>query len=876
MTLVFYPEHGVYMKRSLLPNKQLVPGKVRVAPSNDLTYGNVETVGPQSYAYSGHQSAERAVNLLQVVVQVDERLYLFTYSGLVHALPVDAKYEKIGNSPAYKFNSSFLHADGGRVTLLAMRYANDPSVADYYVVNMDGHTKLIGQAPFTAENLKMTHRYIAGSSGGYGFIELEGLNKTVQIDNYGRFGEFLSREERAREFLANGNMAESAQVRITERSWTRTPDQFQYIALSEYAGGGEFRPNEAVKSVERGGSRNSIGGSPERQASAGPAPSAARGAVVYEFPMEAFEPIRLALASPEAGSVVVTGEAGSGKSELVRAFVRKVKEGAFHEIPKNTVFEYLDVATFSAGTANRGEFETKVKELIARITGENRILIIDEIHTLRGAGTHGGSNVDFFEMLKTRLADGGVRVIGTTTHDEYKKYFKTDQALERRMPEVNREPIPRGEFASALKKWSTARGLPVLSPSVYEAIIGHAIEFDPAGIDFMKVIRLLRATYAHLTVYPKPANEVSAADITAIAVKLYGLKPWQFSPEMWLRKLEEMKRSLERELVGLDGLKREAYNDQLIAVTRASDGSMPRGRRLLAGPKGLGKTYFVEKLAESMEVPYARINMAEYGPTGKSSESLLREIGQAIQKSPYSLIFFDEIEKAHISAQNVLLRVLDSNSIVVPVESGVPGSLQTASVRFSTARATVYLATNAGQDYIRGGGRDRAGLAKAMEADGLSEFLINRAAEIHIFEAPQTAAEVRQVLRQRVETYLKQQEAERGYKFVMPDLKLFLDKLTANYFESVRADGYREVLAALDRTVSLAVAKWVQDSVSGNAFASAGGGGGGGGGRSCKSAAAPRIARIRSGPIPAPAVAPQSAPASPNGAKSAPRRRIGF
>ncbi len=432
------------------------------------------------------------------------------------------------------------------------------------------------------------------------------------------------------------------------------------------------------------------------------------------------------------------GEPGVGKTAVVEGLALKIVEGDVPETIADKRLLTLDLSGMVAGSKYRGEFEERIKRVIAEVKAAGNILLfIDELHTIIGAGGAEGA-IDASNILKPSLARGEVQIIGATTLEEYRKYIEKDAALERRFQPVNVEEPSEDEAVEILKgirpAYEKHHGV-----KISDAALVAAVKMSERYINdrFLpdKAIDLIdeAASKTRLGVYLKPdaiknlEDEIAAMDAqkeAAIKEEAYekagDIKKKQLKKIDKLEKLKEKwnsdksnkrmavgeneiadvvsdwtkipvkKLAMEESerLMNLEKILHERVVGQEEAVTAVAkairrgrvglkDPKRPIGSFLFLGPTGVGKTELSKALADAMfgsENALIRVDMSEYmekhsvskmigSPPGYVGYEEGGQLSEKVRRNPYSVILFDEIEKAHPDVFNILLQVLDDGHI---------------------------------------------------------------------------------------------------------------------------------------------------------------------------------------------------------------------
>jgi ATP-dependent Clp protease ATP-binding subunit ClpA len=372
---------------------------------------------------------------------------------------------------------------------------------------------------------------------------------------------------------------------------------------------------------------------------------------------------------------IYVGDPGVGKTAIAEGLALRIQQGDVPDALKGTEVFSLDMGSLLAGTKYRGEFEQRLKAVIAALKKkENVILFIDEIHTIVGAGATSGGSMDASNIIKPVLATGEMRCIGSTTYPEYKAAFERDRALARRFQKIEIGEPSLEETVQIL------RGL----KSYYEE--HHEVRYTDEAL---RAAAELSAKHVHDRFLPDKAVDV--IDEVGAMVKLMpaGARP----AEIGVREVEEvvarMAKIPPRTVAGserdrlrhLEGeLRRVIFGQdhaisQIVGAIKLSRSGLghpdkPIGSFLFSGPTGVGKTELAKQLAVALGVEFIRFDMSEYmephtvsrligappGYVGFDQGGLLTD---AVNKTPYAVVVLDEIEKAHPNLFNILLQVMD-------------------------------------------------------------------------------------------------------------------------------------------------------------------------------------------------------------------------
>jgi len=384
---------------------------------------------------------------------------------------------------------------------------------------------------------------------------------------------------------------------------------------------------------------------------------------------------------------ILIGEPGTGKTAIVEGLAGRIVRGDVPENLKDKQLYSLDMGALVAGAKYKGEFEERLKSVINEVTkAEGRIILfIDEIHTLIGAGNASGS-LDAANILKPALARGEVQCIGATTTAEFAKSIEKDGALERRFQKVQVRPTTTEETLDILKRLSDHYAQyhhVVYTDEVLHACVNMSERyltdraFPDKAIDVMdEVGARSHAKQEALNETEASPYEITTEDVAGVVSMMSGV-PVQRVATAESERLRTMGENLRRKIIGQN----KAVDTVVRAIQRSRlglrDPKRPIGTFFFLGQTGVGKTYLAQCLAEEMfgsKDAMIRFDMSEYmekhtvsllvgAPPGYVAHEDGGKLTEAVRRKPYSIILFDEIEKAHPDIFNVLLQVLDEGRL---------------------------------------------------------------------------------------------------------------------------------------------------------------------------------------------------------------------
>src|SRR6266481_955505 len=369
------------------------------------------------------------------------------------------------------------------------------------------------------------------------------------------------------------------------------------------------------------------------------------------------------------------GEPGVGKTAIAEGLARKITEGSVPEVLKDCTVYALDMGALLAGTRYRGDFEERLKAVLAELEAQpGAILFIDEIHTVIGAGATSGGAMDASNLLKPALAGGVIRCIGSTTYKEYRNYFEKDRALVRRFQKIDvNEPTIEDsiKILRGLKPYYERHHKVRYTADAIKAAVelSHRYIGDRKLPD--KAIDVIDETGAAQMLVPEARRRktITAREVEACIATMARIPPKSVSRDD-REVLKNLDRDLKTMVFGQDKAIEALVSAIKLARAGLRDPEKPIGSYLFSGPTGVGKTEVARQLARTMGIEITRFDMSEYmerhtvsrligappGYVGFDQGGLLTD---AIDQHPHSVLLLDEIEKAHPDLFNILLQVMD-------------------------------------------------------------------------------------------------------------------------------------------------------------------------------------------------------------------------
>jgi ATP-dependent Clp protease ATP-binding subunit ClpA len=390
------------------------------------------------------------------------------------------------------------------------------------------------------------------------------------------------------------------------------------------------------------------------------------------------EEIELILARRTKANAIMIGDPGVGKTAIAEGLARKIIEGSVPNFIKEHSVYSLDISALLAGSKYRGDFEERLKAVIGAIEKKGKcILFIDEAHMMNGAGAANGGSNDMANMLKSALGKGTIKVIASTTWEEYRKHFEKDRALMRRFQRVVIDE-PDEETAikiiKGLKKYYEKHHKVKITNQAVVDSVKYSIKYISDKKLPDKAIDLIDRASARFKVRDEEAGIVDHDEIVFEVAKIANLPLEQISNKETVN-LENLEKNMQSKIYGQEKAIDSLLDKIYISQAGLKSLNKPVGSFLFVGPTGVGKTEAAKQLAINLGVKLIRFDMSEY----QEKHSVAKFIGAppgyvgfddnagqlitSLQENPNCILLLDEVEKAHPDVLTVMLQIMDNGFI---------------------------------------------------------------------------------------------------------------------------------------------------------------------------------------------------------------------
>jgi ATP-dependent Clp protease ATP-binding subunit ClpA len=398
---------------------------------------------------------------------------------------------------------------------------------------------------------------------------------------------------------------------------------------------------------------------------------------------EEIESIQLILARRNKCNVLMVGEPGVGKTAIAEGIARKIFEKKVPKFIQDHQVYTLDISSLLAGSKYRGDFEERIKAVLTALEKKGKvILFIDEAHMMSGAGSANQNPNDLANILKPVLTKGVLKLIASTTWEEYRKYFEKDRALMRRFQKVNIDE-PSAETTIKILKGIKKYYEKHHNVEISDAAIDQAVKLSTKYMADKKLpdkaIDIIDCAAARYKLKDDPADEgikqiVDIEQVTYELSKMIGM-PLETVAQKESKNLSNLESTLKSSVFGQDHAIDDLLDKIFVAQSGMKSPNKPVGSFLFLGPTGCGKTETAKQLSEKMGMPLVRFDMSEY----QEKHSVARLIGAPpgyvgyddnagqlitkLQETPNCILLLDEIEKAHPDVTNILLAFMDNGFV---------------------------------------------------------------------------------------------------------------------------------------------------------------------------------------------------------------------
>jgi ATP-dependent Clp protease ATP-binding subunit ClpA len=387
------------------------------------------------------------------------------------------------------------------------------------------------------------------------------------------------------------------------------------------------------------------------------------------------------LAKRFKSNVLMVGDPGVGKTAIVEGLANALANDEVPDFLNGYELYSLEIGSLLAGSKYRGDFEEKVKHVLDALnTKKNAILFIDEAHTMQGAGSSSNGSVDFANMIKPAITKGTLKVIASTTWEEFYESFEKDRALMRRFYKISVDE-PSNESTIRILKGLSPRLNDFHNVNITEEAIVTAVEMSQRYINDRKnpdkSIDLLDAACAKQRVLENTGADITK-DLIYEQVEKYTGVPANKLNNNNLDKIKNLEVNVKGKLYGQDEMVEQVLERVYVSFAGIGNDTKPTASFLFLGPTGTGKTELAKLLGKNLDMPLLKYDMSEYsekhsvssliGPPpgyvgfGDSQVQGGRLISD-LSKNPHAIMLFDEVEKAHPDIFNIFLQMLDEGTI---------------------------------------------------------------------------------------------------------------------------------------------------------------------------------------------------------------------
>jgi ATP-dependent Clp protease ATP-binding subunit ClpA len=390
------------------------------------------------------------------------------------------------------------------------------------------------------------------------------------------------------------------------------------------------------------------------------------------------ENIALAMGRRNKSNVLLVGDPGVGKTAIAEGLAFNIVKGAVPEFLKGYTVFNLDISSMLAGSKYRGDFEERFKLVLKGLQSKGKtILFIDEAHMINGAGSAGNSANDLANMMKPALSKGNIKVVASTTWEEYRKYFEKDRALMRRFQRITVDEPDNDttvQILKGIKKYYEGHHKVKITEEAIQAAVKLSVKYQSDKKLPDKAIDLIDCACSRFNIKLVEERVIGEPEIQFELARMIQMPEEQIA-ETEGNNLANLDTQIAAEVYGQDAAITELVDKILVARAGLKSENKPIGSFVFMGPTGCGKTETAKALAKHLGVKLLRFDMSEY----QEKHSISKLIGSPpgyvgfeenagllitqIQENPYSVLLFDEVEKSHPDVSTVLLQMMDNGFI---------------------------------------------------------------------------------------------------------------------------------------------------------------------------------------------------------------------
>lgn len=394
--------------------------------------------------------------------------------------------------------------------------------------------------------------------------------------------------------------------------------------------------------------------------------------------VEELENVALAMGRRSKSNVILVGDPGVGKTAIAEGLAYNIVQGAVPEFLKDYTVFSLDISAMLAGSKYRGDFEERFKLVLKALNKKGKtILFIDEAHMISGAGSANNNANDLSNMMKPALSKGNIKVVASTTWEEYRKHFEKDRALMRRFQRITvDEPTKEVSFQilKGIKKYYEEHHKVKIKDEAIKAAIDLSVKYQNDKKLPDKAIDLIDLACSRFNLKIVETRTIGESEIQYELAKVVNM-PAETIAEQESSTLNNLEAQLKAEVYGQETAITEVVDKILVSRAGLKADNRPVGAFVFMGPTGTGKTETAKSLAKNLGVKLVRFDMSEY----QEKHSLSKLIGSPpgyvgfeenagllitrIQESPNCVLLLDEIEKSHPDVSTVLLQMMDNGFI---------------------------------------------------------------------------------------------------------------------------------------------------------------------------------------------------------------------